>query len=171
MLENLCKLLGKSLQSEEIIALFKAWDLAYPTKITCTANNNTVKTKMRKDGVILYFSRGGNSRFLKPIPAKTANSYIGIFSMIEITPKCKLELPFGISFALKPEDFTRILGQPKVDNFMGQSTIWRKNFSETQEIVVAHNLYNDGSRLDSITINFNYEADLSTEADYQKLGL
>ncbi len=171
MLENLYKLLGKSIESEEIIALFKEWDVDYPTKITCTPNNDQVKTKMKKDGLILYFSRGGNSKYLKPIPAKTKNSYIGIFSMIEVTDKCKLELPFGVSLAQKPEDFTKILGEPKVSNFMGESTIWRKNFNDKLEIVINHSLSVDGSRIDSTTINFNYDPDLNTEEDYAKLGL
>jgi hypothetical protein len=171
MIENLYKLLGKSIESEEIINLFKDWNVDYPTKITCTPNNDTVKTKMKKDGLILYFSRGGNSKYLKPIPAKTKNSYIGIFSMIEITDKYKLELPFGISHQLKPEELTKILGEPKVTNFMGESTIWRKNFNDKQEIIVNHNLYADGSRINSITINFNYDPDLNTDEDYAKSGL
>jgi hypothetical protein len=171
MLENLYNLLGKSIESEEIIALFKEWNVEYPTKITCTPNNDTVKNKMKKDGLILYFSKGGNSRYLKPIPAKTKNSYIGIFSMIEITDKCKLELPFGVSSTLKPEELTKILGESKVTNFMGESTIWRKNFNEKHEIVINHNLYTDGSRINSITINFNYDPDLNTEEDYKKAGV
>jgi hypothetical protein len=170
MLENVYNLLGKSIESEEIIALFKEWNVDYPSKITCTPNNDTVKTKMKKDGLILYFSMGGNSRYLKPIPSKTKNSYIGIFSMIEVTDKCKLELPFGVSHSLKPEELTKILGEPKVTNFMGESTMWRKNFNDKQEITVCHNLYTDGSRLNSMTINFNYETDL-TEEDYKKAGI
>lgn len=124
---------------------------------------------MKKGGLILYFSRGGNSKYLKPIPAKTKNSYVGIFSMIEITGKCKLELPFGILHQLKPEELTKILGEPKVTNFMGESTIWRKNFNEKLEIVINHNLSVDGSRIDSTTINFNYDPDLNTDEDYAKM--
>jgi hypothetical protein len=167
MLEKVYKLLGKSIESEEIIALFKEWNIEYPTKTTCTPNNDTVKTKMKKDGLILYFTKGGNSRYLKPIPAKKSNSYIGIFSMIEITDKCKLDLPFGVSHQLNPEELTKILGNPKVTNFMGESTIWRKNFNDKQEIIVNHNLYSDGSKINSISINFNYETDL-TEDDYKE---
>jgi hypothetical protein len=171
MLENLYKLLGKSIESEEIKALFKEWKVDYPTKTTCTPNNDQVKTKMKKDGLILYFSRGGNSKYLKPIPAKTKNSYIGIFSMIEVTDKYKLELPFGISLAQKPEELTKILGKPKVTTFMGESTIWRKNFNDKLEIVINHSLSVDGSRIDSTTINFNYDPDLNTDEDYHKLGI
>lgn len=120
---------------------------------------------MKKDGLILYFSMGGNSKYLKPIAAKTKNSFVGIFSMIEVTNKCKLELPFGVSLALKPDELTKILGEPKVTNFMGESTIWRKNFNDKQEITVCHNLYADGSKIDNITIGFNYETDL-TDANY-----
>jgi hypothetical protein len=171
MLENLYNLLGKSIESEEIIALFNEWNIAYPSKTTCTPNNDKVKTKMKKDGLILYFTKGGNSRYLKPIPAKYPNCYIGIFSMIEINDKCKFELPFGVSHQLKPEELTKILGEPKVTNFMGESTIWRKNFNKKYEIVVNHNLYTDGNRINSITINFNYDPDLNTDEDYKKAGL
>ncbi len=55
MLEALYKLLGSSLESEAIKKLFADWEVAYPTKITCTPNNDTVKTKMKKEGVLLYF--------------------------------------------------------------------------------------------------------------------
>jgi hypothetical protein len=168
MLENLTKLLGKSIESEEIIALFTEWNVEYPKKTTCTPNNDTVKNKMKKDGLILYFSMGGNSKYLKPVPAKYPNSYIGIFSMIEVTNKCKLDLPFGVSLDLKPEELTKILGEQKVTNFMGKTTMWRKNFNEKQEITVSHYLSVDGSRIDSITIGFNYETDL-TDADYVEL--
>ncbi len=171
MIEQLTKLLGKSIESIEIIALFKEWNVDYPTKITCTPNNDAVKTKMKKDGVILYFKRGGNSKYLKPIPAKKANSYIGIFTMIEITDKCKLELPFGVSHQLKVEELTKTLGKPKVINFMGEISVWRKSINDKQEIVVTHNAYTDGSKLNSITIGFNYDPDLDTDEDYQKLGL
>jgi hypothetical protein len=171
MLEKLYPLLGKSIESEEIKALFEEWGAAYPAKLTCTPNNDTVKTKMKKDGIILYFSLGGNSKYLKPIPAKRANSFIGIFSMIEIDKKCQLDLPFGVSHALQPEALTRLLGEPKVTKFMGESVIWRKNFNDKQEIVVNHNAYADGTRIESITISFNYDPDLNTIEDYEKAGL
>jgi hypothetical protein len=170
MLENLFELLGKSIESNEIIALFKEWNVAYPTKTTCTPNNDSVKTKMKKEGVLLYFTRGGNSKYLKPIPAKKSNSYIGLFSMIEITDTCKLTLPFGISHQLNPEALTTILGEPKVTHFMGETTIWRKNFNDKQELVVTHNLYSDGSRINTIAISFNYEPDLNTLEDYINAG-
>ncbi len=165
MTEKLCKLLGKSIESDEIKALFAEWNVEYPKSTTCTPNHSTVKTKMEKDGVKLYFTVGGNSRFTKPIPAKKANSYIGIFSMIEFTKKCKLELPFKIERTMSAAEFTAILGEPKVVNFMGETTTWRKNFNETQEIIVSHNAYADGTRIESITIAFNYEPDLNTEED------
>jgi hypothetical protein len=171
MIEKLCKLLGKSIESDEIKALFAEWNVEYPKAITCTPNHSTVKTKMEKDGVKLYFTVGGNSKFLKPIPAKRANSYIGIFSMIEFTKKCKLELPFKIERGMSPDELTKILGEPKVVNFIGEATIWRKNFNETQEIKVSHDVFTDGTRLESITITFNYEPDLNTEEDYKKIGL
>jgi hypothetical protein len=171
MLEKLFLLLGKSIESDEVKMLFEEWSVTYPTKFTCTPNNATVKTKMRKDGIKLYFTMGGNSKYLKPIPAKSANSYIGIFSMIEIDKKCTLALPFDISHALKPVALTEILGEPKETVFMGKSTIWRKNINEKLEIIVNHNEYTDGSKIESITIAFNYEAELNTEADYKKVGL
>ena len=80
MLEKLIHLLGKSIESEEIKNLFVDLGLKYPAKTTCTPNHSSVKGKFEHDGLRLYFTTGGNSRYLKPIPAKIKNSYIEIKS-------------------------------------------------------------------------------------------
>ncbi len=158
MLETLFPLFGKSLESDAIKKLFADWKVEFPSKITSTPNNSTVKTKMKKDGVILYFRMGGYSKYLKPIPAKTKNSYIGIFTMIEIDKKCPLDLPLGVSHKLSNQELTNIMGEPRLDTFMGESRTWKKNFTDKHEINVTR--YTDNSKLDSITIAFTFEPDL-----------
>ena len=170
MLEKLIPLLGKSIESEEIKILFAELGLKYPIKTTCTPNNSSVKGKFEKDGLLLYFTMGGNSRYLKPIPAKTKNSYIGIFSMIEFTKKCTIDLPFGVTYDTKPEELTAIFGAPKITDIMCKSTIWRKNYGEKHEFMVNDNVFMDGTLYRAITLTFIYEADLNTEADYVKAG-
>jgi hypothetical protein len=160
MLEEIYPLLGKSIESDEIKALFTAWNVEYPKKTTCTPNNSRVKTKMMKDDVLLNFTMGGYSKYTIPIPAKTKNSYVGIFTMIEIKKKCKIKLPFDISHASTPDDLTNALGEPKVTNFVGKSTMWRKNITDKHEITVSHDEYTDGTTLHSITINFIFDPEV-----------
>jgi hypothetical protein len=169
MIEKLLPLMGKSIESEEIKNLFAEWRLKYPTKTTCTPNHSTVKGKFEKEGVLLYFTIGEFSRYLKPIPARVKNSYIGIFSMIEFTKKCTLDLPFGVKRTMQPEELTAIFGEPKVTNFLGKTTIWRKNYTDRHEFVVNDSVFPDGTALRSITLTFNFETDLKDE-DYVKVG-
>jgi hypothetical protein len=170
MIDKLIPLLGKSIESEEIKSLFAEWGLKYPTKTTCTPNHDSVKGKFEKDGVLLYYSLGGNSRYLKPIPARVKNSYIGIFSMIEFTKKCTMDLPFGVKRTMQPEELTAIFGVPEVTDFIGKSTIWRKNYTDKHEFMVNDSVFMDGSTNRSITLTFNFEVDL-TEENYVKVGL
>jgi hypothetical protein len=170
MIEKLLPLLGKSIESEEIKALFTELGWVYPSKTTCTANNDKIKGKFDKDGVLLYFGRGANSRYLKPILAKTKGSYIGIFYMMEFTKKCKNELPFGLKYKMTPEELTAILGEPKVVNFMGTTTTWRKNYTDKHELIVSDSIIGDSDLLRSITLTFNYERDLYTMEEYEKTG-
>ncbi len=169
MLETLYPLFGYSLESNEIKKIFADWKVELPTKITCTPNNTTVKTKIKKDGVLLYFGKGGNSKYLKPILAKTKNSFIGIFTMIEIDKKCRLELPFKISNETTLNELTKLFDTPKVDTFMGESKIWRKNFTDKLEIIITK--YTDNEKLNSIVIAPNYDENLNTTEDYEKAGL
>jgi hypothetical protein len=159
MLEKLIALLGKSIESEEVKKLFMELGLKYPAKTTCTPNHSSVKGKFEKDGVLLYFTMGGNSRYLTPIPAKVKNSYIGIFSVIEFTKKCTIALPFGVKYNTTPEELTAIFGEPKVTDFIGKSTIWRKNYTDKHEFIVNDNVFTDGTKLRSVTLTFNWEAD------------
>jgi hypothetical protein len=170
MLDKLIPLLGKSLDNQEIKALFAEWGVDLPSKITCTANNDTVKTKMKKDGLILSFGRGANSRYMKPIEAAKKGSYIGLFKMIEVTPTYRGALPFPISTAVNPDELTAAFGTPKVVDFMGKTTTWRKVFQEKYELVASISEYTDGSILKSMYISFIYEPDLYTMEEYAAKG-
>ncbi len=171
MIENIIPLLGKSIESDDIKKLFVEYGFAYPKKTTCTANNDRIKGKFEKNGIIFYFGRGANSRYLKPVQAKTKGAYVALFSMIECTKKCTIELPFGVQYDTKPDELTAMLGTPKVVDFMGKTTTWRKNYTEKHEFIVCDNAYTDGTSLRSITLGFIYEPDLFTEEDYAKAGL
>ena len=170
MIETLLPLLGKSIESGEIKALFTEFAWAYPSKTTCTANNDTIKGKFEKEGVILRFGRGANSRYLKPILAKTKGTYIGIFCLIEFTKKCPYALPFDVKYDMKPEELTAILGEPRTVNFMGLSTIWRKNYTGKYELIVNDSRIGDTDLLRSMTLTFIYEQDLYTMEEYEKAG-
>ncbi len=168
MIENLIPLMGKSIESEEIKTLLKSWNVAYPTKITCTADSPGLKGKIEKDCVRLYFGRGGNSRHLKPIPTRWTGGFVALFTMVEFTKKRKGGIPFDVEHSMTAEELTAILGEPKIVEFMGTMTTWRKNYTEQHELIVSDSLSNDGSSLRSITLAFNYEADLNTMEDYEK---
>jgi hypothetical protein len=159
MVQKLIPHFGKSLESTEIKDLLTELGLKYPAKTTCTPNYSTVKGKFEKDGMLLYFTMGGNSRFLKPIPAKTKNSYIGLFSMVEFTKKYQGELPFGAKMSMTAEELTTLFGAPKETEFIGKSTIWQKNFGDNHVFRICDDAYIDGSTLRSITLTFIYEPD------------
>jgi hypothetical protein len=170
MLKKLIPLLGKSIESEDIKNLFTELGFAYPSKTTCTANIDAIKGKFEKDGIRLYFGRGANSRYAKPILGKTKGSYIGIFHMIEFTKKCKDgTIPLGIKHTMTSEELTAIFGEPKVVNFMGKNTTWRKNITDKHELIVSDSEV--GSFLRGIIVSFNYERDLYTMEEYEKAGL
>jgi hypothetical protein len=171
MIENLIPLLGKSIESDEIKNLLKSWNVEYPSKITCTPDNPTLKGRIEKDCVRLYFGKGGNSRYLKPIPTRFKGSFVAMLTMVEFTKKRKGGIPFDVEYSMTPEELTAILGEPKVVEFIGTTTTWRKNYTEQHELIVSETLSNDGAALRSMTLTFNYEADLDTMEDYEKAGL
>jgi hypothetical protein len=170
-LENILLLLGKSLESTEIKALFAEWNVACPKVITCTANNEMVRTKMEQNGLKLYFGRGGNSRYLKPQPTTRKGSYTGLFTMIEFLPKYTNPMPFGVTMGMSDSELTAILGEPAVVDFMGKTTTWRKPYQEIYELVVSKTVWQDGKEVRAITLGFIYEPDLYTLEDYQKIAL
>ncbi len=170
MIDELIPLLGMRVDSKEIKDIFTDWNTALPKRSTCTANDPNIKGKVEKNCVRLYFGRGGNSRFLKPIPATWENSYYGIFTMIEFTKKRKRDLPFDVIFEMTPDELTKILGEPKVVVFMGTTTTWRKNISDKHEFIVADILSSDGTTLRSMTVSFIYEPDLYSMEEYEKAG-
>jgi hypothetical protein len=108
----------------------------------------------------------------KPIPAKQKGSYVGIFTMIEFTKKFKGEMPFGIKYGMNYAEITEILGAPKVAEFMGKTTTWRKNITDKHEFVVSDSQTGSNPEiLRSAYIAFIWEADLYTMEDYEKAGL
>lgn len=160
MLEKLIPLLGKSIEDKEIKDLLTEWNVTYPKSITCTANNTNLKDKIEKHCIRLYFGMGGYSPYLKPIPAAREGSFIAQFTMIEFTKKRTDSMPFGVRFDMTPDELTAIFGEPKVVDFMGKTTTWRKNYTDKHEMIVSDNLYSDGSSLRSMTLTFIFEPDI-----------
>jgi hypothetical protein len=173
MIEKLITQLGKSIETQEIKNLYKDFGAEYPKTITCTANNDTIKGKIEKDGIKLYMRRGGYSKFLKPIIGKKAGSFIGLFTMIEITKKYKGELPHGVKYDMASKELTSILGEPKEVDFMGTTTTWRNNITDKHELIVSDSKGTSPNDkvIRSITISFLFEQDLYTNEDYEKAGL
>jgi hypothetical protein len=159
MIDKLITLLGKSIESEEIKALFADWNAQYPKVITCTADNPSLKGKVERDCVRLYFGKGGNSRYLKPIPAKWEGGYIGQFTLIEFTKKRKGGIPFDVEFSMTAEELTAILGKSVTTEFVGTSTVWRKNYTKKHELIVTDNVFPDGTTLRSMTLGYIYEVE------------
>ena len=170
MLEQLIPLLGMSIVSEEIKALFVDWRVPYPTSVTCTANKPSLKDKVEKNCIRLHFERGGNSRYLKPIPTTWKGGNVCIFTAIEFTKKRRSEIPFDLRFDMTAGEVTAILGAPVTAIFMGETTTWRKNITNKHELIVCDSLFKDGTSTRSMTVSFIYEANLSTMEDYEKAG-
>jgi hypothetical protein len=170
MIDQLIPLLGKSIESQEIKDLLKAWNITYPKSIFCTPNHPNLKDKVEKHCIRLYFGLGGNSRYLKPLPTARTGSFIAQFSMIEFTKKRTDTIPFDVTFAMTPDELTAILGTPKVADFVGQTTTWRKNYTKKHELVVCDSLFPDGTTLRTMTLTFIYEPDLNSLEEYEKKG-
>jgi hypothetical protein len=173
MIEKLEPLLGNSMESDEIKALFKDWGVAYPKKTTATANNTSLgDCKMKRDGYSLHFHIGYNSKYLKPIPAKTKGSYIGLFRAIIFTPKYKGQLPFGLEVNMEAAAITKILGEPKKVSFMNLETFtWRKPYKDKLEVIAYDNEIAKGKFIREMRISLTWDNDLNTMEDYIKAGL
>jgi hypothetical protein len=173
MVEKVISLLGKSVETQEIKDLYAEFGAVYPKTITCTANNDTLKGKIEKDGIKLYMGRGGYSKYLKPQLGKKEGSYIGLFTMIEFTKKYAGELPYGIKYGMSPAELTSILGKPKEVSFMGTTTTWRKNITDKHEIIISDSkgVNENDKLLRSITVVFLFEPELYTMENYRKTGL
>ncbi len=170
MIDKLLPLLGKSIESSEIKALLENWNVLYPSKITCTADSPGLKGKIEKDCIRLHFGRGGNSRYMKPIPTRFKGGFVAMLTMIEFTKKRRGGIPFDVEFAMTADELTAILGEPKVAEFVGTTTTWRKNLTEQHEFIVNDSVAVDGTTLRSMTLAFNYEEDLYTLEDYEAKG-
>jgi hypothetical protein len=172
MYDKILPLLGKNIESDEIKALFTEWNVVFPKNTNCTPNYTNVKVKVEKHCLRLYFGLGGNSRYAKPIPAKREGSFTGQFTMMEFTKKRTDAIPFEIKYNMTPAELTKILGEPKVVNFMGTMTTWRKKYLDKYELVVNDSLgTTDTEPLRSVTLGFIYEPDLNTMEEYEKAGL
>jgi hypothetical protein len=79
-------------------------------------------------------------------------------------------MPLGVKYAMEPEELTSILGEPKVVNFMGTTTTWRKNVSDKHELIVS-DVSSDSGSLRGIMLSFTYEKDLYSMEEYAKAGL
>jgi hypothetical protein len=172
-MEHLENLLGKSIESDEIKALFVEWKVPYPKKTTSTANNSSLgDCKMKRDGYSLHFHIGFNSRFAKPMLAAKKGSYIAILREIIFTPKYKGVLPFGLAVDMTADQITKVLGSPKVVNFMHLDTItWRKPYQDRLEVIVYDSELEKGKFLRELRISLLWDADLNTMEDYEKAGL
>ena len=171
MIEKLIPLLGKSLESEDIKNLLTEWRVPYPKSITCTADNPVVKGKIEKDCVRLHFGRGGSSKYLKPIPTRFKGGFVGIFTNFEFTKKRVGGMPFGVEFKMSEAEITKIMGEGVKNNFLTDTTTWRKNYSDKHEFIVVDILNKDSSVTRSMNFTFIYEAHLLTLDDYEKAGL
>jgi hypothetical protein len=171
MYDKLIPLLGKSIESEEIKALLVDWNVTYPKKVFCTADNPNLKDKIEKHCIRLYFGRGGNSRYMKPVPTSWAGGYIAQFTTIEFTKKRTDTIPFGVKYDMTPDELTAILGKPTVTNVVSTTTTWRKNYTDKHELVVSDALLPDGTVVRSMHLSFIYEADLYSMEDYERVGL
>lgn len=136
MIDKLLNLLGKSVDTQEIIDLYAEFGVKYPTKITGNSNTSMLKGSVKKDGIELHFGVTKNGKYLNPKPTKTAGTYIAVFVMIQILKEYKDEIPNGIKYNMPHDELTKILGKPKELNFMGKSIIWKKNISDKHEIKI-----------------------------------
>ena len=159
-MENLVSLLGQPIESPEIKNLLIEWRVPYPSKITCTVEEPDLKAKIEKDCIRLYFTRGGNSPYLNPIPTKWKGGFVGIFTSIEFTKKRKGGIPFGVEHNMTEVELTAILGEPIKSNLGGENTTWRKNFSDKHEFVVTDVKSNDGTLVRSMKLGFILETEL-----------
>jgi hypothetical protein len=173
MIEKLGTLLGKSIESDEIKALFEEWGMPYPKKTTSTANNSSLgDCKMKRDGYSLHFHIGYNSKYAKPIAAKRKGSYIGLFREIIFTPKYKGQLPFGLDVDMGAAAITKILGEPKKISFMNLETVtWRKPYKDKFEVIVYDTEIEKGKFIREMRISLTWDNDLNTIEDYNKAGL
>jgi hypothetical protein len=173
MIEKLEALIGKNIESEEIKSLFAEWNVAYPKKTTVTPNNSSLSDcKMKRNGLELHFHLGGNSKFAKPIPAVRKGGFVALLRELIFTPKYQGELPFGLTVNMNPQEITKILGEPKVTNFMHlDSIIWRKPYKDKFEVIASDVELEKGKFIREMRISVMWDNDLDTLEDYEKAGL
>jgi hypothetical protein len=164
MLEKILKEMGKPIDSDEIKALLSELGLAFPKATTVTPNNNFLKGKFTAHGFKLGFHLGGNHIDLKPIPAKRANSYIARLRFITFDKKTyQGEYPLGVSYEMDAADIDKIIGKPKVIEFMKVITKdWRIPYGDRFELIIT-----ETDNLREIYITFPYDPNLDLSEDYE----
>ena len=167
MLEQLIPLLGMRVDSKEIKDIFTDWNAIFPKRVTCTVEQPNIKGKVERNCIRLYFGRGGNSRYLKPVPASWEGGFFGIFTTIGFTKKRRGDIPYDVEFDMEADELTEILGEPVVTDV---ATTWRKNISNKHELVVFDGII-EGEQTRTMNISFVYEPDLFTMEDYELKGL
>jgi hypothetical protein len=166
MIEKLISLIGKRIDSDEVKALFTEWDIAFPKKITCTANNSSLgNCKLKKDGVSIEFGKGGNGKLLKPVPGGK-NNYIGLAIFINADKSYKDDFPFDLKYGTEEIELTKILGQPKETSFMNIVTkIWRKEYKLDYEVLVTINMI-EGKLEKEMRVQCKWDDTLELLEDY-----
>ncbi|MDZ7879652.1 MAG: hypothetical protein U5L45_18385 [Saprospiraceae bacterium] len=174
MINELVPLIGKRLDSDEIRAIFTAWNVPIPKKTACTANNSSMgDCKLRKDGLSLQFGMGGHGELVKPIQIdKKGSRFEGICIFVCAQKGYEGAFPFDISIEMTAEELTKILGEPKEDDFMGIYTrTWRKDFEGDYEVLYIENIFDGKKREVQMRIQCKWDNALETLADYEKMGL
>jgi hypothetical protein len=153
---SLLNLLGKRIDDQEIKDLYSSWNCPYPKKLTCTPNYSILKTKLENSGLKIGFSMGGYSQFLIPQKLKL-NSYIALMNMIEITDQYTKELPFGVRFNMSEAELISVLGEPKRDNIVFETTSWKKPIDDRYELVISDTIINNKTSR-AMFISFIFDA-------------
>jgi hypothetical protein len=164
MYDKILPLLGKSIDSSEIKSLFMVWNVTMPKSILCAPDYPILKDKIEKHCLRLHFGMGGNSRFLKPIPAAREGRFTAQLTTLEFTKKRTDNIPFGVKFDMTPDEVTALMGAPVVAD---TTTTWRKNYTPKHELVIKDAIVN-GEMTRTMHLSCVYEPKLATFEDYKK---
>lgn len=155
MVDQLIALMGHSIESEEVKKLLVDWNVIYPRKVFCTAENPILKDKIEKHCVRLYFGIAGESPFLTRIPTGWEGGFIAQLVRIEFTPKRTYFIPFDITYAMTQEELTRALGEPIVTQEDEVTiTTWRRPYTEQHELIVKETVKGEAAPVRAIHLAF-----------------
>jgi hypothetical protein len=171
MIEKLLPLLGKRIDEKEIKAIFTDWNVPFPRTITCSADRPTIKEKVERNCLRLHFDKGGNSRYMKPIPTEWEGGHICLLTSIEITNKRKRDIPFDLRFDMTNEEITEIMGEASSSELMSKTTTWRKSYEEKFEVVLTDTVNTEEVSDRKMYISYAFEPEFYTIEDFIKAGL